>query len=177
MRKKWASWAASCIAGEAGHSLCSHFPLWEKSWAERNSLGTELRHLGWQVTWVKWNCSTHPLQHVYSQTSCSNGVLGPLLDFWAPTKVLSSMGSCQNYVSWEDECWKLLFHHLSDITGLSVFDGICWLLSIACTIIHEVILPSPFPISSLSHFASIISTLSKNITIKYSASNNVSTLF
>lgn len=32
---------------------CSHFPPWEKSWAEKVGLGIELCHLGRGVIWVK----------------------------------------------------------------------------------------------------------------------------
>ena len=34
VRKKWASWASSCLAMEARHLLGSHFPPWEKKQIE-----------------------------------------------------------------------------------------------------------------------------------------------
>lgn len=68
MREKWACLAASHAAREAGHSLTfSHFPLWEKSGAKTSFPGTGLCHPGGELTLVKWNCSTYPLQCVLSQ--------------------------------------------------------------------------------------------------------------
>lgn len=47
MRKKWASLSVSHTPGEARHSLThSHFPPWEKSWAQKVSFGIELCLLG-----------------------------------------------------------------------------------------------------------------------------------
>lgn len=63
---------------------CSHFPPWEKSWAEKVDLGIELCHLGRGVMWVKWNCSSYMLQCVRSERGfyCPNGVLELL--YWTP---------------------------------------------------------------------------------------------
>lgn len=64
-RKKWVFWAASCLAGEAGHSF-TVFSLspWEKSQAKGICLGTELWCFGDGVAGIKWNfiffSSYHP---------------------------------------------------------------------------------------------------------------------
>lgn len=42
----------------------TQFPPWDKSLAEKLSLGAELCHLGGGLTLVKWNCFSYPIQCV-----------------------------------------------------------------------------------------------------------------
>ena len=61
-REKWASLAAFHRGGECRQSLtCSYFPQWEKSRAEKGSLGIELCCLGRAVT-DKSNCASYSLE-------------------------------------------------------------------------------------------------------------------
>lgn len=81
----------------------------------------------------KWNSSSYPLQCVYSWVFFSNKTAKTsALVLPCSTKVLSSVGICQNqYYCWGDEDWKLLFHHLPDIichsvlfySGISLYPG------------------------------------------------------
>lgn len=50
MRKEWACWRASHMAGVTGCSLCSHLPFWEK--LRTKGVGTELCCLGGGVLWI-----------------------------------------------------------------------------------------------------------------------------
>ena len=65
-------------SGEARRTLGLYFPLWEKLWAKTFSSGPELCHLRKEVTFIKGNCSSYPLQCSYFQTFCPSEVLGSL---------------------------------------------------------------------------------------------------
>lgn len=63
----WASLAVSCTGGEAQCSLtCSHFPLWEKSWAEGCSSRPNLYCLQGGIMQVKFYCLFYSLYCVQS---------------------------------------------------------------------------------------------------------------
>ena len=78
------AWEARCSC------TLSHFPLEEKSQAQKISLGTALCHLGGGVVWVKWNCSSHPLQRDQTCTFLLQQCAGTsLLGIWTSLKALS----------------------------------------------------------------------------------------
>lgn len=60
-------------AVEIGHSFFPYFPLREKSRAKEVSLGTELCHTEGRVMWIKWNCSSYPLQCICSDVLLHHG--------------------------------------------------------------------------------------------------------
>ena len=81
----------------------SHFPPWEKSQAEKFSLGTELWHSGGRLTFLKWNCFAYAMQCVQFEFLfvlfqwCAG--TSPL-DSWTSTKTLClSTGNCLNQCS------------------------------------------------------------------------------
>lgn len=98
-KKKWTSWTASHMVGENRHSLCFHFPLWQK---------LQAKEFSWHWAVLLWGCGDMskvklfflPFSaHLFSDFLLQWGAGTSLLDSQALTNGLSSVGGCQNQCS------------------------------------------------------------------------------